>query len=290
MEEINELITFCVNNDISIEDYVRELIKILVTEYNLQKYLQYLGFQNDSKLSILDILSISAYDMTNDGIIVFKNDFEKVAVNKAKEINMRNRLFKQFKFYLITQAILHEIEHVKQKKMVKGYVDINNLEYKLVYLTLRHLYEEYPRYLDKETITKYQDKIESIQFAYYNSNPTERLAEIRSNKTMIDLVTEEQIKKFFEKELNEKILRGYTSEINSPTVYFFRNMSKGDIFSTCGIYKGYISYLSYLKNLDFYDNNDEIMLEKSIKLYGLNERLFYGLPISGEEYKSLQKK
>ena len=32
------------------------------------------------------------------------------------------------------------------------------------------------------------------------------------------------------------------------------------------------------------------MLEKSIKLYGLNERLFYGLPISGEEYKNLQKK
>ena len=125
-------------------------------------------------------------------------------------------------FYRITQAMLHEVEHVKQKKMFFEGTDRDDLEYKLVYLTLRHLFQKYPDNLSDELINKYQDRIESTQFADYSSSPTERFAEIKSNSFLANIVDEPEIKYIFRHEVRNKEIRGYNTKVSSPTIYFFK--------------------------------------------------------------------
>ena len=291
MEEIKDLIDFCsIRNNITIEDYVKELVKILIYKYDLKSYMEFLAFNKASKLSVFKIYSVSAYDMTNNGIIIFKQDFEQVVDSKSKELDIDDILYKKYRLYLITRAILHEIEHAKQKKMVLEKINANYLEYQIVYLTLKHLFDEYPNYIDEKLISEYQDKIESSQFAFYNSSPTERLAEIKSNSNMIKLVDDSYIKESFKADLNEKKLRGYSDDICSPTIYFFNQISKSDIFKTNGVYKNYIPYSIYINDMEFYDEDEDEMIMRAKKLYDFDKRLFYGLPISKDEYKTLTKK
>ena len=291
MEKVKELLDYSLNGmKFSLEEFTAKLITLLIKEYHLEPYIRFLGFKTKSLLSIWNIYSISAYDMVNNSICVFKNDYNKVLEDNIERFKIPIRDINKYSYYLITQIMLHEIEHAKQKKMIMEGENNHDIENMIINLALRHIYQKYPNTLTTEAINDYIDVMDIVQNAFYNYSPTERLAEIHSYNNIENIIEEESIKKIFQNEKEKRLLRGYKEDICPPTIYFFRQLDRSDRLKTDCNFKNYKSYISCLQELSFYDENESVMIAKAIRDYDLDKRLLYCLPISNNEYLSLTKK
>lgn len=176
--------------------------------------------------------------------------------NIEKNLIIKNDFEKNmYKNLLILQILLHEIEHANQEK---NFYSENNLETFILRLS---------------NFVKYDDGL-------YDINPEERFAEIKSYQEIILMV--DNIKTKFEilfqllqTDKLQRQLKGYSYYqpiINSPLTTYFKQSKKENL----------------LNAFDWYSDNYENTLNCVTLNYNLNERLFYGFPISKIEYaKSL---
>ncbi len=161
-----------------------------------------------------------------------------------------------YKNLSMLQILLHEIEHANQTKI--SYTD-NTLE---VFI-LRMSY----------TVNDYYSE------TLYEYSPQERMAEIKSYKEIISLISFIENKLYnlptiLETEKLQRLLRGYhynQGKISSPIITFFKQAGKESI----------------LQSFDWYRLHD---LNTVYTNYSIDERFNYGFPISLDEYSNNIKK
>ena len=166
-----------------------------------------------------------------------------------KYVYIENDLTKYLYYNLrILQVILHEVEHANQHKIYKD----NTLESFI--LRISQLVPE-----EKQI---------------YEYAPMERFAEIKSfndiNEIICEYRNDKELNFLINQALLKRKLRGYhyiNKNITSPTISYF---IKGD--------KEYL-----LNSFDWFKKEDYTLNDVTNK-YDLNERLFYGFPISKTEY------
>lgn len=175
---------------------------------------------------------------------------------------------------LITQIILHELEHANQRKIVDNEqtLEAQILRLSLLDYEIKQILKN--KYIDESIITYAKAKMQ-----VYNDNyaiaPHERLAQIKSYQEILNLLT--QIKKYVPNLLEfeqtnklENLLRGFyqESEIYSPTAAYLIQNGKSQM----------------LHEFNWYDEDYHKLLEKSKANYSFEDRLKYGLMIDEEEF------
>ena len=161
-----------------------------------------------------------------------------------------------YKNLSLLQILLHEIEHANQIKM--AYTE-NILEAFII----RMAYTVDDSYFE----------------CLYEYSPQERLAEIKSYRKIISLISYiknklETLPLILETEKLQRYLRGYhysNGKVICPFITFFTTGKKEQIL---------LSFEWYLKQ----------SLDLVYKEYNLNERFNYGFPISLEEYSNSMKR
>jgi len=267
--------------------FINKLIEIVVNANHLNNYVKNLVFSNLREAD--EGFAVAGYDLIGGNILVSIDAINKVLENMeysdryaylftdVEQIFRRN--------LIITQFILHELEHAKQNKQANS--KDTDLETKLLKASFR----------ESQTIKNpkvweliFKGEINPIELVayiaikkakyeqYYKENPSERLAQIRSYKTITDVL--EPIKdlvpnlsQFEQASLVEQMLAGYSydwSMISAPTPIYLEGLGYSNIW----------------ENLDFYDSNIMELQNKVADKYDLAKRLILGLPINDKEYEN----
>ena len=190
--------------------------------------------------------------------------------------------------YMI-QVVLHEVEHLKNDTIILN----DDLEGKLLKICSakyiwellednlsKFLYKHKNFALVKEHISrKYNSFVEKT----WEICPDEKLAEVNSNKILLECVN--NYHKF---------------KSNNPKVYdfiirkYFYSLLMGYNKTLEGKYSfpPLIKYLNILEEIDIYKKTDSTIWDDIIKsdIYTIEDRLKYGLPAQNESIKQLKKK
>lgn len=188
---------------------------------------------------------------------------------------------------MVTQTLLHELQHAKQYKIIDH---INTMEANILKLGSYFIQEleiiksffEKPieEQLKDEEFLLVQNKIDILNKNHqqnYEQAPEERQAEINSVQEVLDIIKPIRdeipyVSSFMEIFKEENLLCGYQNsfigEVSSPTVDYLSNSAT----------------IAGLGKLEWYDVDPIKCLEKASLQYSLKERLYYGMPISKEEY------
>ena len=229
-----------------LDGYLNELIFIPREKHMDPKYEKYTkGFAG--------IFGQAAYEKATGNLIVYDRNIE---FNKFNEMRMEdiNDCENQIVLFnlMVLQSLLHEVEHAKQHKLKDSGTDIESE-------------------LIRVTDTDKTDTVESYEYSL-----TERLAEIKSIKIILDMyeslgLDNLVVYNFFEKKYANEVKRGYHFEDENGYV------SEEE---TTNLVSPTIKY-THLK-----DGNIARLNELEQAIDG-DDRIIYGLPISIEEYKKL---
>ena len=167
---------------------------------------------------------------------------------------------------ILSQVILHELEHIVQYKTVLTSND--SIEKTLLSPSF------------SKTKSKEELKIlEELTKKFYMFKPAERLAQINSYKTLLNALSlrKNEIERLYELEKNlliSETLNAYPEAKKlggCPSFVYLNGIERKDIW----------------ESLPFYDEEKERLLENVTKEYSLEKRLTLGLPITSKEYKNL---
>lgn len=287
LEILKLIYNYSVNRKLVDSKFIDKIIEIVVSKKSLHNYVHNVRFTN--KLEKDDYaVTCAAYNPLSMEMLI---DYESI------QIAMENRSYYDFLFnsleqimfrnLTITQYILHELEHAFQNKQADNKSD-NSIEKKLINasLVLEQAMKN-PRVLKallKGEIPAQDFIIYTLQNMklykqYYALNPTERLAQVNYFKTIVNSI--EPIKKYFpnlyefkQASLVEEMLRGYPDSWNQgvcPTQVYLFGTRQSNVWS----------------ELDFYNQDSSQLLKNVGDRYNLSKRLSLGLPISYDEYNSL---
>lgn len=185
----------------------------------------------------------------------------------------------------VLQIILHECHHMLSYKLCQD--KCSNNDYMRLIMSRNLLLKEVGPYLDgmrasNEVYTT--NKLRSFQKYIYEASevyidlggchPTERIAEIGSYRDMLKIIScDSSLYNYFNDGFYNKNLVGYCSDDmdDFPFKVFFDRILE----------------IHYDK--DYCNNIKEDMLRKSSNM-SLKDRLFYGLPITAEEYNGVNEK
>ena len=167
---------------------------------------------------------------------------------------------------ILSQVILHELEHIVQYKTVLTSND--SIEKTLLSSDLSKAKTEE----EKKLLRKLEKK-------YYKFEPAERLAQINSYKTLLNALSlrKNEIERLYELEKNLLISETLNAHPEAkklggcPSFVYLNGVGRKDIW----------------ESLPFYDEEKEKLLENVTKEYSLEKRLTLGLPITSKEYKNL---
>ena len=284
LEILKLLLIYTKNKKLVDLNFIDRLIEIVVREKNIGNYVRNLKCEELGNIRNDDII-VASYDFVHMDIYV---DFK--AINALFE-----RIFKDFsnfpildlilyKNLIITQYILHELEHASQNKKLNDKLD-NSFEKNLIKAC--SIIEEVKNFLNQKRnffkknairfLNEYIEKQTKIYQMYYEFNPVERLAQINSYKTIVNVL--EPLEEMFPRicRLNmvlclREILQGYqlfsNNKIICPTYYYLLKTGKERIWS----------------DFEFYNKDDKKLLENVNNQFDLEKRMNFGLPISNLEY------
>ena len=167
---------------------------------------------------------------------------------------------------ILSQVILHELEHIVQYKTVLTSND--SIEKRLLSSDLSKAKTEE----EKKLLRKLEKK-------YYKFEPAERLAQINSYKTLLNALSlrKNEIERLYELEKNLLISETLNAHPEAkklggcPSFVYLNGVGRKNIW----------------ESLPFYDEEKEKLLENVTKEYSLEKRLTLGLPITSKEYKNL---
>jgi hypothetical protein len=232
---------------------------------------------------------MALYNRTNKNI-----KFSIEGIHKHLDNNFQNEQLldyndqSYYRSLLVIQTILHELEHARQIKVM---AEDDSFESRLISSSLAKMDERTYEYLllhgfSEEEIKDYFINVIYPRFKILKEKreimPTERMAEIESTQGIINMlhrlgINSTRLYEIFNKYLNDSLLLGYKSEdgvISNPTDDYLNKLWDGIILDIYP-WHNFIDYI-YLQNVS--------------NKFNLNERLFYGLPISKPEYAKIRLK
>ena len=251
---VSARISFYIENceSISLETFIKNLINDIISVLDLQDYVRCVNF-----LEVYDKNPSSRGVVDKEGnVCIFREGIKKNLEEVLEDIpNLSDLEVNMCICLLYVKTILHELEHIKQQKLL-----IVDKENKSIETLITRLCESQ------------KEKNDFIYRACYDYYPTERLAELNALRTMtkvIDHLKEkfdiEMLACYLKKEaIREEFHEYIGTEFDGPTKDFFKNWFE----------EGYI------------------ILEKEIdiKKIKLEDRLLYGLNISQEECIDMLKR
>ena len=284
---------YSINGKIIDKTFIDRLVEIVVLEKRLYNYIQRVNITDKLIKSSNGIIG-AEYNLTSMDISIHSGSIQRIIESKSKHyqyyylFNSLERLM--FKNLLIVQIILHELEHVYQNKLCDNRHD-NSIYFKLInasFLLEKSLnnWEIFKAIstgkIDENDLSALLSKYKNLYQQYYKVNPSERLAQINSYKTIVNLLTpvRDQVPNLYNHEyltlLKEK-LNGYPNPWQigiCPTQIFLFGVELEDVW----------------KDLDFYNKKVKKLTKTVYSKYSLEKRLSLGLPISELEYNSLNQK
>lgn len=268
------------------QKFIDKVIEIVVNAESLHKYVKETKYITDEELNehskkgwtiqIADASTIMdlSYDHENHMITVYTDNIPKIYDVCLNQMNFNNPKLACPSIY--TQRILHEIEHGKQERTI---TEKDNLEAKI-------LYAARPRVNNLNGYSAYQKAEEIVKtmirtFLYYTNHrysPMERMAEIDSYKRMKHILSLSKtdisdIIQYTNEMVLKNLIAAYDDKCLSPTIRFLKELCQYDNENP-------------LNDFEWYSENDEECLKKSIEMYPFEQRIRCGLPI--EKQKRLE--
>ena len=171
----------------------------------------------------------------------------------------------------VLKIIIHELNHAKQyKKLNSNINDEETFLYKICTRTLEEMY--YTSNIHIKSSADYYNLL-CIKDSLYIIDPMERMAEFKSLSNTRKLILNngiipQKINNIFSLTQTNLILKVHKNEYLSPTIKFLDEMKYEDDLNKFKFYNGVI---------------DKEFL-KSFSIYDYAKRIFYGYPITEEEY------
>ena len=287
MDEIIKLLyDYSVNVRLVDKAFIEKFIGIIVSKRGLKDYVTKITF-NEKFTNDSNGFEVAAYNpfVKNINIsletskILVKNRSIYDFLFEGIEVNLYHNL-------IITQYLLHEIEHADQYRRAE---DIDNNDVETILLRSCMQYERQlmnPEYINRQDVTigNIFELVSKHLFLYnkfYRYNPMKLLAQARSYETIIAILREirfniTKLYDFANTSYLEELLKGYRKKddfLESPTKFYLYGVSQGDVW----------------RGFDFYCHNNEKLKENVFRKYNLFKRLSLGLPISYIEYLNLYK-
>ena len=245
-------------NKIVGESFFKELISIVVKENGLEDYVQEIfvipkGKEEESEYQkymdgLAGLFGQAGYEAETKRIVIYEKNIHQFRKSEVDKENISDTILGINA--LITQSILHELEHAYQKKQVALGTDMESSILKMV---------------------TFDGPESSVSYDY---SPFERLAEIHSIEAIMEVLSylpkvDSNLFTYLEKCLKETYQKGY--DFRTPDG-FLTSQEKG-IFS--GPFEQYILYHggSLENTLAFVSSLDD------------SQKLLYGLTIPWEEYQ-----
>ena len=277
---------YSVNGKLVDSKFIDKIIEIIVTKKSLDNYVRNVIFTN--KLDKNDyVVACAAYNPHRAEVLV---DYEsiKIAIENGRQYDCLFCDVEQimFKNLMIMQFILHELEHAYQFKQADNKSD-KSVEAKLIRASFileramenpNFIEELYNNHFSMKDFEKYFLQNRELYKQYYRLNPTERLAQVNSFRTVVNSI--EPIKKYIPNlyefknaSLFEEMLKGYQESWNEgtcPTEVYLSGIRQSKIWS----------------EFDFYSQDSEQLMKSVSEKYSLTKRMSLGLPISYGEYET----
>ena len=238
------------NKIIDIKD-IDKILELLIIDSQLNNYILNIDIQP------IRSNNLASYSNYSKKITIYSQTIELMLKNIENNLLTTNVFEKMlYKNLSLLQILLHEIEHANQTKI--AYTE-NTLE----------------AFIIRMAYTVCDSYFESL----YEYSPQERLAEIKSYRKIISLISYiknklETLPLILETEKLQRYLRGYhysNGKVICPFITFFTTGKKEQI----------------LLSFEWYSKQS---LDLVYKEYNLNERFNYGFPISLEEYSNSMKR
>ena len=203
------------------------------------------------------------------------------------EINRRNFKTILDKNLIILESLMHEFKHLEEEyKLSKQ--DFESLiiaasNNEVIYDSLFHknglnIDKVLPNRIKELLFIKYYFKI-------YNLIPTESIADIEANSNLL-----KSLDKY------PKFSKAHTFEYDSLKERLFDSYFMGYKYSSDGYNIPLVDYFRIVDNVDtlkifnFYGDSKLNFMNKARKIFKLEDRFKYGLPIDDEDKKQLSKK
>ncbi len=299
-EQILRLIYDYSINGLSVADpkFINKLVEIVVNERKLENYVTGIEFSSLTKDE--ETVVCAGYMPFQKKIVIdFKAIFYTLECQNGKVASF-NSLLEQNMFMnlVITQYILHELEHALQTKKADDKIN-NLLEVKLIRISFKleqaiknpKFLEYFSTIEDKIKLLIYLENYKKLYREFYRFNPTERMAEIYSYKTLIgslELIKKQIIALYsYENSLLLKKLTAGYSEASETMFDMKSNLWKASICPTQTYLYG-TGQGEKWTGFDFYDDDTKKLIENVQREYTLSKRLALGLPITSLEQNRLE--
>ena len=275
------------------KDFVEKLVGTVVDKKQLQDYVKVIHYDLSELKEEYGKVRVASYNVLDRVISVNIDAMNEYLLNFDERygdiFNNHEQLF--YKNELFTQAILHELEHANQNKKYNVITDEGNTEKILIEMALRTSYnlKDPKKFLNnlmnngcsEEQIMKWmEEEVRKVKM-FYDINPIERLAEIRSYDTLANS------------------LNPLSSELPNLCGYMYFNyinsLISGYEYDGNQLIAPTVAYINGMKFTDewprftFYDGDPKTMVMKLNQKHTLIERLSLGLPISFEEHEKVNK-
>ena len=263
------------------EAFIHKVINMAKSKYNLKDYVKGIDIKYafaEADQDMVDGKPAIAYYNHLDGTISLSTSALDDRVCELEstleymnllEINLFINLY-------VAHILLHEMEHARQDKIVNEDGD-KTLEGKLLGLThMKITVPENFSYIDYDKLGAYFHQLYNDSYEF---NPAERMADINSYRTVLATI---QTYRYQLVDLYDKLSRlFFRSNIRGYEEAFNRDMcpTQAYLSATGRQYEW--------KDLDIYHPNQETLMRRVLSQYGLNDRMYYGLPITVDEYNAV---
>ena len=264
------------------ENYIYKVIDIVIAGRSLTRYVKKYEIIRESQAIFTsegEAYGVASYNPQKQ-IITLSLEGIRKKIEQFKDTfsHLFDSELEQYLYinYIVTQTILHELEHANQSRLMN---EFDGMEPRILRAavplekTVEELVKEKEISIEeaKRYIERKAQEIQKKYYELYKYAPAERLAEIKSNTQLIDVLTHlevqtERLVNFIYAGVLEFMLKGYTNNIYSPTAHYIKGIGNGE----------------ELKQFDWYDDEEAQALLKSQK-YTLLEKITNGLPTTSDE-------
>ena len=284
-KEIQDLIIkYMVSRKPIDNEYYNEIIRIYLKHHNLEGYIHEQAILTNE---IEDI--IAAFIPQYKAIVVSPKGVNAIRKTLAKLHDFQGEQFNVIDILQITQYLLHELEHVQQEYIIENGKD-DSIEANLLKIsnptwdTLQEQLQKNPitndDFVELRILKQIEKYNELYQTRLYSISLRERLAEVRSYKTMLNILPglclPEKYTEFYKRLLHTQQLRGYDLSGNvtsGPTMDYIDALAGAHLIDT--------------DKCDIYDDNKVITYLKTKDILSLEDRIDLGLPLTKPEYEAL---
>lgn len=271
------LYDYSLDNKMINKTYIDKLMDVIINGKGLNDYVE--KYEISEKNSNMT----AGYVYSSKKITIYAKKIYEILLNEMQYTTLLPEDERYlFMNSMMTQIILHELEHANQRRIIDSE---NNLEANILKLCefkeLTEIDELVSKGIIKSIEAKYYKTIKMSEYIdtyheLYDYAPHERLAQIKSYQELIDALRlfkdNSRIIEFEEFYKLGNILNGY-KDTSSPTIDYLNTQGRNE----------------ELKSFDWYSDDEDESIKLSQDKYTLRDRMKYGLPIDEKEHQYVKE-